>query len=91
MGNKREPGSHAGRPFGARRLGAVLAAGAVWVCLAMGCKKDCGAAMRLGDFEYSQGNYENAVKRYEQALRDDPGCYNVEGKLAEARRRATGK
>jgi cytochrome c-type biogenesis protein CcmH/NrfG len=52
------------------------------------CKRDCGETARLGDFEFSQGNYANAVKRYEQALREDPKCYNVEGKLAEARRKA---
>jgi tetratricopeptide (TPR) repeat protein len=52
------------------------------------CKRDCGETVRLGDFEFSQGNYANAIKRYEQALREDPECYNVEGKLAEARRKA---
>lgn len=53
-----------------------------------GCKEDCGAPAKLGDFEFSQGNYTNAVKQYEKALKADPKCYNVEGKLAEARRKA---
>ena len=54
----------------------------------MGCKEDCAAPAKLGDFEFSQGNFTNAVKQYEKALKADPKCYNVEGKLAEARRKA---
>ncbi len=53
-----------------------------------GCKKDCRETVRLGDFEYSQGNYANAAKRYAQALREDPACYNVEAKLKDARERS---
>jgi len=54
----------------------------------IGCKADCSAPVKLGDFEFSQGNYTNAVKQYEKALKADPKCYNVEGKLAEARLKA---
>ena len=63
----------------------ILAALAVGT---MGCKEDCTPPAKLGDFEFSQGNYTNAVKQYEKALRADPKCYNVEGKLEEARRKA---
>ena len=67
----------------------LVLAGAAALTLALaGRKADCGKSVKLGDFEFSQGNYANAVKRYEQALRDDPNCYNVEGKLVEARRKA---
>jgi cytochrome c-type biogenesis protein CcmH/NrfG len=71
---------------------AAAAAGALaagLVLSAAGCKQDCSGPARLGDFEFSQGNYVNAVKQYEKALRADPKCYNVEGKLAEARTKAT--
>ena len=71
---------------------AVWTAGSAWAMVTVialaGCKKDCGEAKKMGDFEFSQGNYANAVKRYEQALNADPNCYNVEGKLEEARRKA---
>ena len=70
---------------------AVRVTGCVLGLALAGCKKDCGETVRLGDFEYSQRNYENAAKRYDQALREDPNCYNVEAKLAEARRRAAEK
>ena len=65
----------------------ALALAAVVACAA-GCKQDCSGPARLGDFEFSQGNYVNAVKQYEKALRADPKCYQIEGKLAEARRKA---
>ena len=50
------------------------------------CKEDCAPAARLGDFEFSQGNYVNAVKQYEKALRADAKCGNTGEKLAEAKR-----
>jgi tetratricopeptide (TPR) repeat protein len=65
--------------------------GAVLGLALAGCGQDCREPVRLGDFEYSQGNYANAVKRYEQALRIDPKCYKVEDKLNDARQRAAGK
>ena len=68
--------------------GLLAVAGGVVVA---GCGKDCREAVRLGDFEYSQGNYANAAERYVQALRDDPKCYQVEAKLRDARDRAAGK
>jgi lipopolysaccharide biosynthesis regulator YciM len=67
----------------------LCAVAAVWGLAMAGCKKDCREAVRLGDFEFSQGNYANAAKRYEQALRQDPGCYNADAKLKEARERAS--
>lgn len=62
---------------------------AILVAAFAGCKEDCAPAAKLGDFEFTQGNYENAVKQYEKALRADPKCYNVEGKLAEARKKVS--
>ena len=61
---------------------AALAAGAA------GCGQDCREPARMGDFEFSQGNYPNAVKLYEKALRADPDCGTVGEKLLEARRKA---
>ncbi|GEM_PF-2099582 len=56
------------------------------------CKEDCSEAARMGDFEFSQGNYVNAVKQYEKALRADAKCGVVGEKLAEAKRKvAAGK
>jgi tetratricopeptide (TPR) repeat protein len=79
------------KPVG-HRLGVfLLALGAASGMAITGCGKDCRESVRLGDFEYSQGNYANAAKRYEQALRDDPKCYNAEAKLKDARDRAGGK
>ena len=63
-------------------VAAALAAGAA------GCGQDCREAARMGDFEFSQGNYPNAIKLYEKALRSDPNCGSVEEKLLEARRKA---
>jgi hypothetical protein len=62
---------------------ALLAAG---LALA-GCKEDCSAAAKLGDFEFSQGNFVNAVKQYEKALKADANCGVVGRKLADAKRR----
>jgi hypothetical protein len=62
---------------------ALLAAG---LALA-GCKEDCSAAAKLGDFEFSQGNFVNAVKQYEKALKADANCGIVGQKLADAKRR----
>ena len=76
-------------PAGRAGLVAVSALAALaFVSLACGCKQDCAAPAKLGDFEFSQGNYVNAVKQYEKALRADPKCYQIEGKLEEARRKA---
>ena len=70
-------------------LGAVYALAALAVIgLTTGCKQDCAGPAKMGDFEFSQGNYVNAVKQYEKALRADPKCYQIEGKLEEARRKA---
>lgn len=56
------------------------------------CKEDCSAAARMGDFEAQQGNWVNAVKQYEKALRADANCGVVGEKLAEAKRKvAAGK
>jgi hypothetical protein len=86
----RMPGK-AGRPGTGLSLGAGAAMALAWGLAMAGCGKDCREAVRLGDFEFSQGNYVNAAKRYEQALREDPKCYNVEGKLKDARDRAAGR
>ena len=64
---------------------------AVSLCLSA-CKEDCSAAARMGDFEASQGNWVNAVKHYEKALKADAKCGVVGEKLAEAKRKvAAGK
>lgn len=83
-----------GKPGGSERPVKGLSLGALAAACGLalaGCGKDCREAVRLGDFELSQGNYANAVKRYEQALREDPKCYNVDAKLKEARERAAAR
>ena len=71
-------------------LAALL--GAVALMGLSACKEDCSAAARMGDFEASQGNWVNAVKQYEKALRADANCGVVGEKLAEAKRKvAAGK
>ena len=65
---------------------AALAAAAI--ALLAGCKKDCSEAVRTGDFEFLQGNYVNAVRQYEKALRADADCRMIDGRLEEARRKA---
>ena len=72
---------------------ATLAALAMAAALGLSaCKEDCSAAARMGDFEASQGNWVNAVKQYEKALRADAKCGVVGEKLAEAKRKvAAGK
>lgn len=85
-----ETGKCKGYGFGTwlRRLALAASVALAVSAGAMGCKEDCAAPAKLGDFEFSQGNYSNAVKQYEKALKADPKCYNVEGKLTEARRKA---
>lgn len=63
------------------------------ICLSLSaCKEDCSVAARMGDFEASQGNWVNAVKHYEKALRADAKCGVVGEKLVEAKRKvAAGK
>ncbi len=54
-----------------------------------GCnKEDCAKPAKMGDFEYSQGNYVNAIKHYERALQINEKCGVVGEKLAEAKRKA---
>ncbi|MEO7776936.1 MAG: hypothetical protein ABIY63_05355 [Fibrobacteria bacterium] len=55
----------------------------------LACREDCSQAARLGDFEFSQGNYPNAIRHYEKALRIDAKCGVVADKLAEAKRKAS--
>lgn len=64
---------------------AVLFAGLA--LLGAGCGQDCLELKRMGDFEFSQGNYPNAIRKYEQALAADSACAGVGAKLAEARER----
>jgi hypothetical protein len=54
---------------------------------AAGCGQDCFEHKRLGDFEFSQGNYANAIRHYERALAADSACAGVREKLEDARRR----
>jgi len=55
------------------------------------CKQDCSDLARMGDFEMSQGNVENAIRNYEKALKADPACGVVADKLAEAKRKLAAK
>ena len=55
--------------------------------LVLACGPDCFEIKRLGDFEYSQGNYANAIRHYERALAADSACAGVKEKRAEARSR----
>ncbi len=52
-----------------------------------GCGQDCFEAKRLGDFEFSQGNYPNAIRHYERALQADSACAGVKERLEDARAR----
>lgn len=52
------------------------------------CRQDCSEEARAGDFEASQGNYVNAIKHYERALKVDAHCGVVQDKLDEAKRKA---
>ena len=63
-----------------------------WVLLGMGllvlaCRQDCSEAARMGDFELLQGNYANAIRHYERALKIDSNCGVVKDKLEEAKRK----
>lgn len=65
----------------------AMALGVLSVIVA-GCGgQDCFESKRMGDFEYSQGNYVNALKHYERALAKDPACAGVKEKLEEAKAR----
>jgi predicted TPR repeat methyltransferase len=68
-------------------IAALLFATFTFTLTFAGCKEDCSAAARLGDFEFSQGNFVNAVKQYEKALKADANCGIVGQKLADAKRR----
>lgn len=63
------------------------AAGMAGLLALAACKQDCSEAARMGDFEYSQGNFTNAVRHYEKALKADANCGIVAQKLADAKRR----
>ncbi|MDB5105865.1 MAG: hypothetical protein JWP91_3554 [Fibrobacteres bacterium] len=78
-----------GGPAPARAMptGLMLAA-LIMAASLTACKEDCSGPARMGDFEFSQGNYVNAIKQYEKALRADANCGVVGEKLAEARRKA---
>ncbi len=56
--------------------------------LLLGCRQDCSEEARQGDFELSQGNFTNAVKHYERALKVDSHCGVVRQKLEETKRKA---
>ena len=76
--------------MGKAKLAGGLFMGCFFCCLICltGCREDCSEAARMGDFEVSQGNYANAVRQYEKALRADAKCGVVADKLAEAKRKA---
>lgn len=68
-------------------FGMAAAAALAVLALGTGCGEDCLELKRLGDFEYSQGNYPNAIRHYERALAADTACSGVKEKLEEARSR----
>ncbi|HKP96806.1 MAG TPA: hypothetical protein VJ385_13695 [Fibrobacteria bacterium] len=78
-----------GKKAGGRAAAGTAAAMLSAALLLAGCKEDCSRAARMGDFEFSQGNYANAIKHYEKALRADAKCGVVGEKLAEAKRKAS--
>ena len=90
-GGKVQGKRKSGKPVAARLRILLFTSAAVSGLAFTGCGKDCRESVRLGDFEFSQGNYANAAKRYEQALRADPKCFNVDAKLKDARVRASGR
>lgn len=55
-----------------------------------GCGQDCFESKRMGDFEYGQGNYRNAIRHYLKSLEADPACAGVKQKLEEAKAREMG-
>ena len=63
------------------------AAGLAGLLLLGACKQDCSEPARMGDFEFSQGNYTNAIRHYDKALKADANCGIVGEKLEEARRK----
>lgn len=65
-------------------MGLVGMAAAAWIA---GCGQDCFESKRLGDFEFSQGNYPNAIRHYEKALKADSACAGVKERLEDARAR----
>lgn len=51
------------------------------------CGRDCREDVRLGDFEFSQGNYARAEKLYRQAWEaDSVSCADVRDRLGNTRR-----
>lgn len=56
--------------------------------LLLGCRQDCSEEARRGDFELSQGNFTNAVRHYERALKVESPCGAVKQKLEETKRKA---
>jgi hypothetical protein len=64
----------------------TLALGAAFGLAA--CGQDCFEAKRMGDFEYSQGNYSGAIGHYKRALKENPDCAGVKEKMAEAEGRS---
>jgi hypothetical protein len=64
-----------------------------WIGLALGlwlsgCREDCSEPAKMGDFEFSQGNYANAIRHYERALTIESPCGAVKAKLEDAKKRA---
>jgi tetratricopeptide (TPR) repeat protein len=50
------------------------------------CGSNCRESVRMGEFEFSQGNYARAEKLYEEALKADPAaCADAREKLENTR------
>jgi hypothetical protein len=70
-----------------RNISFILALGACSILLLSACARDCREDVRLGDFEFSQGNYERAEKLFRQALETDSvACADVRERLQNPRR-----
>ena len=66
-------------------LAVLLIAGSSLLLAA--CGRDCREDIRLGDFEFSQGNYARAEKLYRQAWEaDSVSCADVRDRLGNTRR-----
>ena len=57
------------------------------VLLCWACESDCLKTVQMGDFEFSQGNYKNALKQYERAWKADSACSQAKIKIEETRER----
>ena len=51
------------------------------------CKEDAGAKVKMGDFEFSQGNIPKALKRYQEAWKIDSTYPYLREKIQDMEKR----